>query len=558
MHGLPGPIVRRRDTGEVLNIPPQATVKARAAYDTTPEGKEAAQYAKEQMRALAAEEARARQERLERELQAVTSLDVNSVPGQFNVLFAALYELNPEFRVTQETNLGNLYEAVIEARPQWFTAPEIAEEDFWATLHRENVPKCQYFTSLDQHRFTQTHPDLEAEGYTLRELLDWLENEKADQPVKEPTQSTSAYDFHTGEEFSAFVRAAADGKSGANYRNEEQRGVRLWECKDVPHRVEVPQMQPDGSQLTFEALKQFTQAQNFDAAYALFYVCGVLSPPGAEKRRLVGGWIDLNDVMKHIGWMAEKPNAERREKLRADIWEFIKFGGTAWVTGERSRPYRDPVSKQIIPTQINSAPWQITDVERPEDNPIGAPIRVHIVISQQWTPLLTSPHLTQYLPLGELLAEIPPHQISGDWARVIGYTLGQCWRIKPRETQARTYSPTRRALLTTYTPKTKTVSEVINSKNPKRVIEYYLAALQHLADGGFIAREGDGAETLHPEKMIAQYNGYKWAAKWLDEPSGLFLGKNWQNTIEERAKALPSIKPRDLNAKPKKRRKKQD
>jgi hypothetical protein len=370
---------------------------------------------------------------------------------------------------------------------------------------------------------------------------------------KSPTESTEHFPIHTSQECDAFMKSVGDGRSGTNWRNIEQRSVRVWEQRGTPYRIEVDQRQEDeeGEGLTFAAIEELTKAQSIDSAFALYYICGVLSPP-EEERRLVGGWIDLNDVMKHIGWMREKPDAARREELRAQVWEFLKHGARARLVGERSIAYKDLETGELIPTRLDSTPWKITDTQRPQAEPNGVPIRAYIVISQQWTPLLTSPLLSQYMPLGELLAAIPPGNPSGDWARTMSLALARFWRMKPRETIARTFCPTRRELIMTYVPKTPP-SDVLASRDPKRAAKYYREALQYLAEGGFIAWEGDAAKDVTVDSMLESYGRQGWAQKWLDASSGIFPGDGWQPTVEERAAALPPIKRKDLKAKPKKR-----
>ncbi len=370
--------------------------------------------------------------------------------------------------------------------------------------------------------------------------------------AQEPTMTAHAYNLHTGEECGAFVKSASDGKSGRNWRTEAQRGVDVWEDESAPFRVEVARFRDDDDEFVFSPVEELIKSQGIGTAFVLFYVCGVLSPTGAEAQRTVGGWIDLTDVLRHIGWLAEKPDAARRDELRARVWDFLRYGARAKVTGERSTTYRDRTTGEIIPTRLSSAPWKITDEERPDGQPDAAPLRAYVVFSQQWKPLLTLPDLCQYMPLGELLAEVAPNKVGGDWARVMGYTLARSWRIKPRETEARTYSPTRRALLTTFAPQT-TLEEVLEGPNPKRAVEYYRDALGILADKELIAREGDAAREVTPETMLNPLGRQGWQKKWLDEESGVFPGPNWKPTVEERAAALPEIKPKDLKAAPKRR-----
>lgn len=371
------------------------------------------------------------------------------------------------------------------------------------------------------------------------------------QVAVKPAQETQKFDLHTGQECDALVKGAGDGKSGVNWFNEPQRGARIWEESGASHRLELLSAQDKAPDLPFEALEELTQVQSIDAAFAFFYVCGVLSPPGSERPTTVGATIDLNDVMQKIGWLRDKPDAPTREERRRKIWDFLRFFASAQVVGQRSSQYIDPHTGETISTRIEASPWMLGDIERPKDdpNPRSTPLRVHVVISATWKPLLTSPTLTQFMPLGELLGAIPSGKPSGDWARTIGLVLSRLWRIKPRETNARTFCPTRRQLLTIYTPKTQTVEEVLASNNPKHAVDFYREALRLLAETGLIAPEGDAAPEVTSTSMLEPFGRQGWADQWLDGTSGVFPGEGWQPTVEERAAALPPIKAKNLKAK---------
>ncbi len=375
--------------------------------------------------------------------------------------------------------------------------------------------------------------------------------------IKEPellTDRTNAFPIHTGQETDCLICSAGDGKRGGGWRNEVGRGYRVWENGGT-HRVELQNLSSAGEvSPNFTDIEQLTGSQNSDFALAFFYIAGVLVPPmQPEKVPLIGAWIDLNDVIEKIGWMAEKPDAAKREQLRAQIWDFLQFGQRAVVVGKRSIPYRDPVTKQEISTQIESPVWAVTDARRPKSSGADAqlaPVKARVIISEQWETMLRDPLLCQHMPLGELLGSIAPHKVGGDWARLIGLSLARLFRMKPREMLTGEYSPTRRQLLTHYTPKTQTVESLLSSDKPKRAVTYYREALNILAEKGLIARTGDAAPDVTPATMLRPYGRQGWAEKWLDDESGVQIGELWRPAIQERAKALPERKPKDLKAKP--------
>lgn len=367
------------------------------------------------------------------------------------------------------------------------------------------------------------------------------------------TDSTNSFPVHTGQETDCLIRSAGDGRGGFGWRNEIMRGVRVWE--GGTHRVEVPNVGLSNEpQTSFSDVERLTESQNSDFALALFYIAGVLVPPmQPEKAPLIGAWIDLNDVIEKIGWMAEKPDAEKREKLRAQIWDYIQYGQRAVVAGRRSTPYKDPVTRREIPTQIESPVWAITDVRRPQAPGSAAPlapVKVRVVISEQWETMLRDPLLCQWLPLGELLGTIAPHKVGGDWARIIGLSLARLARMKSREVTAGEYNPTRRQLLTHYTPKTQTAEWYLESSDPKRAVKYYREALNILAEKGLIAQTGDAAPDVTPAKILKPYGRKGWGAAWLDGESGVQIGELWRPAVQKCANALPERAPKDLKAKP--------
>ena len=364
-----------------------------------------------------------------------------------------------------------------------------------------------------------------------------------------------SFDIHTSQEMDMFLRSACDGPKGLLWRNESQMERRVYEVPSASHRVEISRYDdPNGEALAWELMEKLTSAQDSDFPLMALYVCGILAPPKAlPENRLAAAWIDLDDVMERIGWLAAKPTKAEREELRKKLWVFICFGSRAVVTGRRTGAYVDRHTGKEIPTQIESAPWKIMSNERPlqdslfmEDRP--APVRVYLAISKEWEELLTHRDLAQYLPLGELLGAIPPNQVAGDWARSIGLCLARLWRWRSRETVAGQVNPTRREILTHYTPKTKTVEEYLDGDNPKRAVEYYREALNILLENGLISPVGDAAKEVTTATMLAPYGRQGWAKAWLEGVSGLLPGDKWKPAVIKQAAALPPLKPRDLKA----------
>ena len=359
--------------------------------------------------------------------------------------------------------------------------------------------------------------------------------------------ASSAYVIHTSQEIDILERSAADGRIGVIWRNEEQRQSRVYEPKGASHRVELTLNDGDDN-LCLADLEKLTFSQDADFALTMLYICSVLAPPSPLPPNLTAvGWIDLDDVMKKIGWYPAKLTKAEAAEKRAKLWRYLVYGDRATVIGSRTIPYRDKRTGEIIDTEVFSPIWRIHSVQRPLQQALfneapEVPMAVEIVISKQWERLLTLPDLAQYLPLGELLGSIPSGKVAGDWARCIGLSLANLWRRKPIEASQGLILPTRRELLTRYTPKTRTVEELLSSDKPRRAIKYWHEALNILADNGFLDRRGEVTQNTSPE-------GYNWHDKWLDEPVKLFLGVKAQPLIAERVDSLPPSKPKSLPSK---------
>jgi len=281
-------------------------------------------------------------------------------------------------------------------------------------------------------------------------------------------------------------------------------------------------------------------------------------PPDSAQTRPGVAWIDLNDLAEKIGWFKEKPDARKREQLRYKLWRFLVFGEEARVIGQRGGIYHDKQSGKNIETYIESPAWKILDKEMPMQGTLfdelkPAPLEVEIAVSSTFKRIFSDPQFAQFMPLGELLGSIAPNKVAGDWARLMGLALAKIWRCKPRETVVESLQISRRELLTHYTPKTGTIEEILASDKPKRAAIYYREALNILLETGLIAPEGDAAKEVTPDTMLEPYGRKGWGKAWLNDLCGLRPGAKWKQPIEERAKALPPLKPRELTAKKQRR-----
>ena len=361
-----------------------------------------------------------------------------------------------------------------------------------------------------------------------------------------------AFNFATSLESDCLVRAACDAKAMSNYQKDPQRGALVHQRPGASHRVELTQEAPetDGEEWEMDKLERLLSHQSADFGFAFFYVCRLLAPPDClPADRFAGGWIDLDDVAAKIGYDVNGATATKREAMRAQVWELLRFGARAVVIGQRQN-YRDRATGETIETRVESPVWRIHDTERPVQTALfgETPRRVQLVISKQWEPLLTAPNLAQYLPFAQIVGELPTNQTASAWARVLGMALANFWRRLPQEASgaASPIPPTRRELLTHYTPKKNPPLELLDSSDPKRAVQHWRDALAMLRERNFIAPDGEAARSV--AQMLAPLPAYKWQSAWLDERVDLRPGSIILPAIIERASAKPLAKPRNLKA----------
>lgn len=383
---------------------------------------------------------------------------------------------------------------------------------------------------------------------TPARLAKWAKANRLPEKERTPIDTADAFPYYTSQEMDILNRAQCDGKTYTRYFANDQAGMIAYERKGATHSIRLALTEDErAGGLTMNYLENLVRAQDADAVIATAYILGVLAPPAPLPARAAAiGWIDFNDVIKKIGWNPQTTKARR--EMHGRLWDFIKYGERAHIVGKRSIKYKDAEHNEID-TTIHGAAWRVMKTETPDSEPNGTPVSVEIAVSRELTALITHPKTTQYLPMAEVLGAIPGGQPSGAWARVIGVALMAFWRCNPRETISGTIQPTRRELLDHFTAKVNPYNEVLESNNPARVIDYWCDALQILADGGFIERTGEAAITA--KQMRAALPRQNWQRQWLDQTVNIEPGAaTLKPAIEERTKALPAAKARDLKKKP--------
>lgn len=358
----------------------------------------------------------------------------------------------------------------------------------------------------------------------------------------------------TSPEMDALERAAADGKHGLHYVTEPQTPARVHQIAGASHFVRLEGESGEEETEASAKLEALSGAQDADATLAFLYISHLLAPPAPLPANATAvGWIEFDDVIAKIGWNP-RSTAERQE-MRARLYNFVLFAERAQVIGERSVKYFDKSTGAEIDTKIRAALWRISKTQMPDQGTLfpesRVPVRVEVMIAREWAQLLTQPATAQYLPMGELLGNIPGNKPSGAWARVLGLSLASFWRRQPKAALDGSIQPTRRELLERYPPKTGAVAEVLDGPNPQYAITYWCGALQILVECGFLKAEGEAITT--PDEMREALPRQGWADQWLNTRTLLQPGTAFGETIVQRAAALPApTTPKKKRGRPRK------
>lgn len=386
---------------------------------------------------------------------------------------------------------------------------------------------------------------------------------KTDAQKDKPEATTVAqWALQTGQEFDELSRAICDGKTMRYFSVDANAGTLIHAIPKATHQTLLSLTDDEmAAGLDVDYLQKLTQSQDADGMLAAAYIIGGLVPQQPlPARAYAGGWIDLDDVIKKIGW---KPrNTAHRRELHKRLWELVKFGERAQLIGKRNKGYKDLTTGKFYDTEIRSTVWRVLKTETPDPklfSALNVPVRVELVVSQEMTKFLQNPHLQQYLQGADILGAIPSGKAGGAWARSIGAALMHLWRLKPNETLSGEIKPTRRGLLDHYPAAVSPYIEVLESDKPYRAIKYWCDAMQILATEGFIERAGEAVNTA--KEMKAKLPRYDWQDVWLNERIIIIPGKKkgMFANVEERAKAaLPTTRPRNLRAKSQKPRKKKE
>ncbi len=357
------------------------------------------------------------------------------------------------------------------------------------------------------------------------------------------------FPLHTGEEWTAFIQAASDGKLLRHFSSNENSGILRHQRPNANFFTETVLLEEERNAGHGIELLQNAAAQlDIDDGLAWLYISHLLAPPAPlSQGAYAGGWIDLDDVArKTMGGYARNPKEAQERRLK--VWRAIRYGARAHISGQRSVPYFDRTSGKEIPTRIHTAPWQIVSRQQIEQLPLfgqtdeEAPVRVELVASREWTALTTDASTAQYLPFGEVLGVLPANQAGGAWARVLGLAYINWSRRRVKQALAGQELPSRLELLEAFPSKIAPYRTILEGSNPLRALTYWQAAENLLKESRII-------ETAAQLYQPASRKG--WQSVWLSEAPPWKPGPLLQPVLEgidarrfpERSRALGKNTP---------------
>jgi hypothetical protein len=303
---------------------------------------------------------------------------------------------------------------------------------------------------------------------------------------------SSKFPVHTGEEWTAFMSAASDGKWLSNFTSNDQSGILRHQRPNSGFFTEMVLLDEERQAgHGIELLQTVASQLDIDDGLAWLYISHLLAPPSPlASNAYAGGWVDLDDVArKTLGGYARNP--KEAQERRAKAWRAIRYGARSFIGGKRSIPYFDKTSGKEIQTEIYTSPWQIVSRQQNAQLPLfgeedAPPVRVELVASREWTALTTEASTAQYLPFGEILGALPANQAGGAWARVLGLAYVNWCRRRVKQALAGEEVPVRCELLEAFPSKVAPYRDILEGNNPVRALTYWQSAEMLLKEAQII------------------------------------------------------------------------
>ncbi len=354
---------------------------------------------------------------------------------------------------------------------------------------RKGLPGPEQYTQFELCSLEELHEAIETRNSALGlatpkwETTNKKKLKAALKRKQEDERRQDEFPVHTGEEWTAFIQTAADGKKLLHFSGNEQNGILRHQRPNAPFYTQTMLLEEERRAGHGIELLQNAAAQlDIDDGLAWLYISHLLAPPSPlAPNAYAGGWIDLDDVArKTMGGYARNPEEARMRRVK--VWRAICYGARSQIGGRRSVPYFDKTSGKEIPTEIYTSPWQIVARQETGQLPLfpdgeeDAPVRVELVASREWTALTTESSTAQYLPFGEVLGALPSNQAGGAWARVLGLAYINWTRRRLEQALEGKELPSRQEFLDTFPSKVAPYRDILGSKDPRRALSYWQSA----------------------------------------------------------------------------------
>lgn len=372
-----------------------------------------------------------------------------------------------------------------------------------------------------------------------------------DAPPLPAADTPDDFPIHTGQEVDALIMSMADAQVRHHWTYNDQTREARFHHPSGNHVIRLAERKE------LDPVDVLLNKQDANNGIALLCVLGAMAieqdtplPANAAHTAM----IDLLAIAKKSG-MISRDGKNEREKARARVWALLQYGARGEMSGTRTgKPYKDSSGKEV-PTRLSGAVlWTLSTMHYPNERDTSeqlrmfpledVPLLVRVTLNKDWEPFLFGRYLPQYIKFGERIGAIPAGQPRGAWAQVMGMAYLRWARIFPHEAMSGN-APTRRELLTKYTPATGPIDNY--ARDPKRIVETYLLALEILEEKGIVKRYGDVLTTA--EEQISAHGSRKgWLAQWLDAPARIKPGADLRAALNPIAEKLPPpAPPRRLN-----------
>lgn len=399
---------------------------------------------------------------------------------------------------------------------------------------RAPLPPCGMCASEFERTFTSSNlEELHAmlrernqrQGLLLPPALSGLHNQ---------ARRSNSFPVHTGQEWTALLQTAADGKRLYFFVGHAQDTALRHRRPNASFWTEVHlTCEEICAGFGVEILQKAASELDLDSGLIWLYVSNLLSPSNAEEWTQNGGWIDLEDVArKTLGGYADNPKdaLERRRK----VWNALKYGARAVVIGQRTVPYFNKSTGQTIDTHIETTPWQILSQQKQVQpsltNEDEIPLRVEIAPSSAWLHLTASPQTAQFLPLGELLGAISPSRASGAWARALGMAYFHWCRLHLSGALNGGQLPSREFLIEQFPPRNSEFNSLLSGNDPSRALKYW-------CDAEDILREVGVLEAATSPRKPHKRKG--WTLEWKNASPSWQPGVKLREALEGIARSRP-------------------